>query len=269
MKITAQVMVANEQNWVWYAIRSLIDHVDEIMVWDTGSEDETINTIKTINSPKLKLKIMDKVTKDSHTKLRQKMLDETSGDWFIILDGDEVWWQNSASTLIKSIKLHPDKSAIISPFINAVGDVFHYQDPKSGHYRIGDFQGCYTLRAINRKLPGLSIHNPHGRQEYRLGDGRSLQSLGSDLLFVDAPFLHLTHLQRSPQDKSTLKRSFKYRYELGDLFQTSLPEVFYIPRPKKIPSPWTHRSIFYETIALFVTPVRTAKRLLVPRTDGY
>lgn len=275
MKIVSQTLIKNEQKWVWFALRSMIDWVDEAMVWDTGSEDQTVEIVKSVEGPKIRFKSVSVTDASQHTQRRQEMLDATAADWFIIVDGDEIWWRDSISQLIDSIHSNPNAAAIISPFYNAVGDIWHFQNPREISYKIHDFVGGYTLRAINRNIPGLHVTNPHGKQEYRTTDSVALQNLPqSELVFVDAPFLHLTHLHRSnsPADKVTLKRSFKYRYDLGFEFlpKNYPPEVFYFPRPSIVSDPFVKRSQTYELVSVAASAARWVKRSVIPPSkSGY
>lgn len=273
VKITVHTLVKNEQRWIWFALMSVIDYVDEILVWDTGSTDKTAAIVRSIDNRKIKFKQLNNVDAQGHSDSRQKMLDETVADWIFILDGDEVWWQDSIKTLTSVMRNSSNIAAIISPFYNAVGDVFHYQDPKLNLYKIKQYQGAYNIRAINRKQPDLTLNNPHGRQEYRTKD-MALQNLPNDkLLFVDAPYLHLTHLPRSmshADEQATLKRAFKFRYELGLKFTLPYPEVFYWPLPASVPNPFFKRSLNYTLIAIFLTPLRFVKNKLTSKNNlGY
>src|SRR3989344_2131678 len=92
-KITVHCLVCNEERWIWYALMSVLDQVDEIMVWDDSSQDHTAQIIKSIDSPKIKYRLVSSQTAQGHTKVRQQMLDETKSDWMLVLDGDEVWWR--------------------------------------------------------------------------------------------------------------------------------------------------------------------------------
>jgi len=35
--ITAHMIVKNEEQWVWYALQSILPYVDKVIVYDTGS----------------------------------------------------------------------------------------------------------------------------------------------------------------------------------------------------------------------------------------
>ena len=42
----AHTMVKNEARWLWYSVNSVIDHVDKLLLWDTGSTDGSIEIEK-------------------------------------------------------------------------------------------------------------------------------------------------------------------------------------------------------------------------------
>ena len=48
MKIWANTVVHNEENFIWFAIMSVVDYVDKVLVYDTGSTDQTVSIIKEI-----------------------------------------------------------------------------------------------------------------------------------------------------------------------------------------------------------------------------
>jgi hypothetical protein len=49
LKITAHTLVKNEARFVWYSVMSVIEHVDKILLWDTGSTDGTKEILKKIS----------------------------------------------------------------------------------------------------------------------------------------------------------------------------------------------------------------------------
>ena len=48
MSITAHCLVKNEENFVGFAIKSVINFVDKVIVFDTGSTDKTVGLIKNL-----------------------------------------------------------------------------------------------------------------------------------------------------------------------------------------------------------------------------
>src|SRR3989344_7514017 len=200
--ITAHCLVKNEARFVWFAVMSVIEHVDKILLCDTGSTDETVDIIKEIikadNGKKVDFRVVGEVDPEGFTKVRQQMLDATKTDWFIVVDGDEIWWQDSIRNLVSVIQKKGDRiESIVVPTINLIGDVFHFQDPQAGQYELAGRKGHLALRGVNRLIPGLKSERPHGKWGWTDGDGRMIQDRDKGkILFVDAPYLHATHLPR-------------------------------------------------------------------------
>lgn len=256
MTIWANTIVHNEENFIWFAIMSVVDYVDKILVYDTGSLDKTVKIIEEIkknNGDKIIFKKVGKVDKHQFSKIRQRMLDESHCDWILILDGDEIWWEKSIKMVVDTInKKEEDLDAIAVPFYNAVGDIYHYQADAAGRYEILGKRGHLTIRAINRKIQELHIGGSYGSEGYLDKNNVPIQNTDSKRIqYIDAPFLHLTHLKRSTIDDHN-----KSKYEVGISFPKnfSYPEIFYQPRPKIVESPFVKRSTKFELISLLRLP---------------
>ena len=87
---------------------SVINYVDKIIIYDTGSDDKTIDIINKINNKKIILREI-KTDKFYEDKLRQQMLNETTSDWFIVLDADEIWWDDSIKLITDLIRKDGDR----------------------------------------------------------------------------------------------------------------------------------------------------------------
>jgi len=90
-KIIVHCLIKNEENFIWYALNSVLPYVAKIMVWDTGSKDKTIEIVKLINSPKIEFQEVHSINAKEHPQMRNKMLeatDKTKYRWLMILDGD-------------------------------------------------------------------------------------------------------------------------------------------------------------------------------------
>ncbi len=275
MKIVAHTIVRNEENWIWYSLTSVINHIDEIIIWDTGSTDRTANIIKSVNNPRIKFKAI-KVTKNESdlSKARNHMLEETQADWLMILDGDEIWPDSSIQRVVNFIKTQGHLyDSIVVPTLNCVGDIFHISSPSAGRYSIAGKTGHYNLRFINlKKIPGLQVSNPPGQlQSYC--DSKSVKIQDRDpqgIAFISAPYLHMTHLARSSRshDKEVFWRSPKFKYDLGKplLSDFEYPKCFYFPRPQIVPTPWNQRSLFFILNATWQTPLKSIKRKILNQT---
>ncbi|MEK7169184.1 MAG: glycosyltransferase [Patescibacteria group bacterium] len=266
MKIIAHVLLKNEENFVWYSIMSVINYVDRIIIYDTGSDDKTINIIKKINDKKIILREI-KSDKFYEDKLRQQMLDETTSDWFIVLDADEIWWDDSIKLVTDTIQKDGEKlESIVVPTINMVGDMFHAQEREAGRYNLAGRIGHYATRAINRKIIGLHGQGEHG--VFMWADENETKIEDRDqkkIKYLDAPYIHTTHLKRSDKlegEKAVYKRAKKLKYEIG--IETSkdffYPEVFFRERPEFVKSPWERMSTVYKLKSAVVTPLKKFRR---------
>ena len=104
--VTVHTIVQNEEKYLWFSVMSIIDFVDEVFIWDTGSTDNTVPIIKEIKKlypNKIYFKEVGMVDPDKFTSIRQEMLRETTSDWLMIVDGDEVWWNDRIREVVSII----------------------------------------------------------------------------------------------------------------------------------------------------------------------
>lgn len=272
MTITAQTLVKNEARFLWYAVMSVAHHVDKILLWDTGSTDDTLKIAEEIKKNLgYKVDFQKFVTKipEDVSALRQKMLEKTDTDWFLIVDGDEVWWEDSIKSVVKEVQKGGNKlDCLVSPYYTAVGDIYHYQEEQAGRYKIHDWKGHINIRAINRKVPGLHIKGVYPLEGYYDKNEVILQEREKNRVkYVEAKYLHLTHLARSTggQDNNVIGRSKKSKYEVGREFPNDFyyPEVFFRPKPAIVSSPWQKMTTGFWAKSLVETPLRKIKRRIL------
>ena len=106
MTIWAHTLFKNEERWLWFAVTSVIDHVDKLLLWDTGSTDrswEIALALKEKYKEKIELRQYGAVIPETFPKVRQAMLDASNSDWFIIVDADEIWWKDSIEKLVGAV----------------------------------------------------------------------------------------------------------------------------------------------------------------------
>lgn len=264
MTVWANTIVHNEENFIWFAIMSVIDFVDKVLIWDTGSTDKTveiIREIKKIKGNKVEFKEVGAVDKYQFTKMRQKMLEDSKCDWILVLDGDEIWWEDSIKRVVKEINLRGNQiEGIVVPMVVPVGDIYHFQEESAGRYQLLGRKGHLNLRAISKKVPGLHVDWPYGKESYLDENNLPIQER-KNIIFLDMPYLHVTHLKRSPQ-----KREYeKFKYELGSKAKECFrfPEVLYKRYPEFINSPWVKISGAKLIKAKILTPLRKIKRRII------
>lgn len=267
--ITVHCLVKNEENFIWYAVTSVVDHVDQVLLWDTGSTDKTTEIIKELkkNYPiKIITKEIGKVDEKKYSEVRQDMLNETKDGWIFILDGDEIWWEDSIKKVTSFIEEKEGKyESLIVPTYNLIGDIYHYQEKSAGQYKFGNKKGHFALRLINKNIPGLHIINSYGKEGFADKNNVSIQNRDqTKIKFLNAPYIHTTHLERSSLDKSVMQRSQKLKYEIGIPFSKDFyyPESFFRPRPEIVPNVWEVMTSHYKTKATLETPFKKIKRRL-------
>jgi glycosyltransferase involved in cell wall biosynthesis len=264
MRITVHCLVKNEESFVWYAINSVIDYAERVIVWDTGSSDNTVPIIKSIKNHKIDFKEKGLVDSRGVTRLRNEMINETETNWIMILDGDEIWWDKALIDIKNEIHKDPDKyDTIVNPVTMLVGDIYHKQEAQAGKYRIHKKYGHYNLRFVRAKVNNLRAVGVYGHYPYESyinNSGVKIQNFPSKkIYFSSEPYLHASHLLRSTKSK------IKFKYEIGDEIPRDFyyPEVFFKPRPGIVPSPWKTIDRGYKLRALFETPLKKIKRRLI------
>jgi len=279
MEICAHTLVKNEERYIWYTLMSVIDHLDKIMVWDTGSTDKTMQIVEGIRKKypgKIELEKYGDVTAEKYTVLRQKMLDRTKADWFMILDGDEVWWNDSIKKVTEFIKQKGAKyDTIVTPYYNIIGDIYHHQERSAGMYEIGGKKGHLNIRFINRKIPGLYTTRPHGQHGYF--DDRDILIQDRDKkrrIYLNAPYAHFTNVIRSTnlkRDLSVIKRKGKLKYEIGEKnpLDFHYPEVFFLNRPEGVVNVWKKMNRKFLIKSMVSTIPRKLKRRIYKGKSGY
>lgn len=277
-KIMVHCLVQNEGHFIWYAINSVLPFVDKMMVWDMSSTDGTDLIIQTIKSAKIEYQKVPPGTPDGLTRQRQRMLDETPGEytWIMILDGDEVWPEKSIKIVTDFVKNHPEFESIVVRTNNLVGDIYHRLPESSGHYALAGHRGHLALRLMNRELvKGLHVSLPHGTQGFFDSNNVLVQDRDpKKIKFIDVTYHHATHLQRSSLifgDNEVSKRRQKLKFELGEKIPTAeIPKIFFeAKRPKIIPTVSEKANLYFWIISVMQTLPRRLKRKLINGSEGY
>lgn len=278
MAICAHTLVKNEEKWLWYSVISAIDYVDKVLLWDTGSTDESVQIEKELLKKypdKIILKSRPQKTAEEFTDVRQEMLEATKADWILMLDADEIWYRDSIKKVVDLIKNKGNSlESIVVPTINLVGDIFHKQEEIAGRYKLAGRVGHLNLRALNVKIPGLHSQGKHGVWGWADNDNKMIQEREEDKIkFVDAPYIHTTFLQRGGKgnDGVVVKRKKKLKYEIGESFPLDFyyPECLFEDKPVFVENPWKKMTNAFKFRALFETPLRMLKRRIWWGRAGY
>ncbi len=264
--ITGHMIVKNEDRFIWYAISSVLPYVDKLLIFDTGSDDQTVAIIKSFGDRKIYFQQIDRQDSAGITKLRNLQIKMTKTPWIWIIDGDEVYPRKT----IKSIVSHINDCNIIGIIVNRynlLGDIYHCQDESVGVYNQFGIKGHYALRLINKnRVSGLQVKGLYPQEFYADKWGISIKGEGKQkFVFVKERIFHAMYLQRSTKinQSKTLNRK-KMKIESGYKINISeLPEVFFYPKPSFVPDVTQNVDFKYQLKAALITPIKKIKRKIL------
>lgn len=205
LKISACYIVKNNAADLEISLRSLKKYVDEIIVTDTGSTDDTVKVAE-----KFGAKIFHYEWNDDFAAARNFALSKVSGDTIIFLDADEFFTNLTAKNIRPVIEraAQAKKNALLINLVNI--------DRDNGNKILDD---TYCLR-IFKNLPGLhyvgKIH-----EELRVGEKNI-----SEVVFVPQDVLQIFHTGYSTSiSREKAERNLKML--LAELEETNEPQRIY------------------------------------------
>lgn len=143
MKLSACMMVKDEEKMLPDCLKSIKDVVDEIVLVDTGSTDKTIEIALDYGA-----RVFEHPWQDNFSLHRNQSIEYATGDWIFIIDADE--------------RLDPDSQDKIRPFLEKTDedvisiDLYnHYPDCE-----FVTFMNTYRLfrSSLNLRYTGI-VHN--------------------------------------------------------------------------------------------------------------
>ncbi len=106
IKITACVIVKNEEKCIGRWLDCVANFADEIIVVDTGSEDRTVELVKAHRG---KAKLYSFAWTGDFSAAKNYALAQATGNWIVFLDADEYFSAASVANLRNILTgLHPD-----------------------------------------------------------------------------------------------------------------------------------------------------------------
>jgi len=192
MKTTLSVAIAtyNEAENIERCLKALTDWVDEIVVVDGKSTDNTVKIIKKFKN----IKVISTDNKAMFHINKQMAIDSCTSDWILQLDADEVVSDELKDEILKTI----------------ADSKFNGFWIKRKNYFLGKFLtkgGVYpdpTIRLYRRGFGKLPCKNVHEQAEIN----GSVATLNSDLLhYADPTFSR--YLLRNDRYTSLLASDFK------------------------------------------------------------
>lgn len=233
MPLTTHCLVKNEENFIEYSLRSVMNFVERVIVFDTGSTDKTVEIVRGLATEfpdKIIFEEKGKCDKARHTDLRNEMILKTNTDWFMILDGDEVWTEIGMKEALEAIKRSESVECLIAPFHLCVGDV-HYEHRSNGKINMLGKMGFHYPRFL-KKIRGIHWKGVYNEDSLFDDKGKPFV-VKENAYFLKNKFWHATHLRRSSLDDSDYssggtrkaKRVSTY-FLVGKKIKERVPAVF-------------------------------------------
>lgn len=158
LKISACYIVKNEAKNLAKSIKSLKNQVNEIVVVDTGSTDNTI-----VVARKLGARVYSFPWQDDFSKARNFALSKAKGDWLVLLDADEYFTAKTAGNIRQVIRQAQQADGLLIQMVNYDVDKAEIQDY------------FYQLRIVCNQQ-GLHYEGKI-HEELKLSDGKSMKFL--------------------------------------------------------------------------------------------
>lgn len=137
--ITLCIITKNEEKYLEQCVNSVKSIIDEIIVVDTGSTDETKEIAKKFNA-----KIYDFEWNDSFSAAKNEAIKHATREWILVMDADEIIEEDDLKK-IKSAIENPGENAafaleqrsyINSPFEGAERNKSNFESAKNYHFLI-------------------------------------------------------------------------------------------------------------------------------------
>lgn len=237
---------------------SVKDYVDEMLVFDDDSSDHTWKIINMIRDKKIKA---ERGSFINAATIRNQLLSKTKTDWFLILDGDEVWNSDRVMKLIKYLETCPkDTQGVFVRTRNCVGDVFHYQPESAGKYTFLGMTGNYSMRAF-RNISGFKWGLDYPRETFFDNKGMAVDKKVKNISFCDTYYWHMTFLPRTfVQSERKYRQISKIENGIKVVNEKELPSMFFVEHPSEVSSALTRRSFLFEIQAKIISPLKEFKR---------
>lgn len=190
-KVSAMYYVKNEQDFAPFSILSIYNVVDEIVVVDNGSTDQTRELLSVYD----KVRLYESGTSD-FSELANYALSKCQGDWILYMGGDEVFYQDIEQML--PVLLEYDQiDAYTCRFFNLMFGWDHMQNVNEEDSR---FQRIFLFR----KRPEVKFINT--LHETLVGIGSAIADSG----------LHYVHYGYAKPMSVILDKLKQYARKMGD-----------------------------------------------------
>lgn len=216
--LTPALMIRNEEYWIHYVLKDLLQVFPRIIVLDTGSTDDTKRIIRdtatVINCGKLEL-IEENYGSDASLigngrNILRALVDTK---WMFLVDGDEIWTKPQLENLL-AYDIPDGKQVVMAGNMN-IEDI-------NGQLKVRTHDMAGKDILFTKDVKWSRVDYPF--EGYGLGNTLSMdkvQYLPCDKVFA----YHMRHTQRSSQ--AAFFRDEKYNYFPYDKGWHNLPDGWY------------------------------------------
>ena len=188
MSLSLCMIVKNEENTIERCLESVKDIVDEMIIVDTGSTDDTIKVAE-----KYGAKIFFYKWNNSFSNARNYSLSKASKDWILIMDADDELKNEDKDKVIKLINCENNK------FNAYFGETLSY----SGDYAGDNISSNINIRFIKNGKGYKFIGDIHEQIISGSEDANKQVFLG----IADIKFYHYGYLNKTVNEKNKRKRN--------------------------------------------------------------
>lgn len=203
-QLTPALMVRNEEFWIYYVLRDLLQIFPNVVMLDTGSTDRTVGIARGIAriSPG-KLTLVEKNFGDNANLIGNTRNDLRAGiqtKWMFLVDGDEIWTRPQLDKLLEA-EIPDDKQVVMA-----------------GSHNLEDVGGTLQLRAddIAHKDILFVRDIEWTRTDYPFEGYGLSNTLSPDRVhYLPAGEVfcwHMRHTRRSSKDSETYFRAEKLSF---------------------------------------------------------
>ena len=187
MRLSVALCSFNGAKYIKEQIYSILEQtmpVDEIVICDDGSSDETLSIINSYRSTTDKIKVYQNQNKLGVSQNFQKAIDLCQGDIIFLSDQDDIWQQNKVQDLVEYFNNNPGISVCFSNAFLTYPDGTIITDKSN---RLWDYTFNHKYRKIFDK--GFSL-------ECFLGGASTVRTTGATIalrksFIKENPFIHL------------------------------------------------------------------------------
>jgi GT2 family glycosyltransferase/tetratricopeptide (TPR) repeat protein len=156
------LIVKDEEELLASCLESIVGLADEVVVYDTGSIDRTIEIARSSGA-----KVIEGYWDDNFARARNSVLAEARGDWVLSLDADERFLSDPKSLR----KLLEDEQSNVEAYLVAIENLHGAGNARSVHTAVRLFRrtSCTWIHRLHEQIVAADSHGRNLRVAYLSG----------------------------------------------------------------------------------------------------